>query len=97
MRTASRYRETSRRTHLAKSVATETATGVGKRQRLFLKDGPRLGHIRVELLDDSVILLFHDAAAQLEREGQAAVVESKILGQQCETLDAFILCEIGRK
>ena len=49
---------------------------------------------RIELVDYVAIFFLYDAALQLERVGESAVVEGEILGKQCKTLDGFPLREM---
>ena len=62
-----------------------------RNENLFLEDGTRLGNVGVELLDDVAILLFDNAALQLERVSKAAIIESKILRKQGKAFDRLIL------
>src|SRR5215472_4490861 len=63
--------------------------------RLLLEHGTWLGDVGVQGLDDAAILLFHHSALELKRKGEGAIVKRKILGKQRETLDGFILREMG--
>ena len=56
------------------------------------RDG--IGGFGVELVDDFAVVLFDDAALELEGKGEAAVVEGEILGENSKALDGFVLREM---
>ena len=49
---------------------------------LVLQNGAGVGYVGVELRDHVAIFLFNDAAFELHGEGQAAVVEGEVVGEQ---------------
>src|SRR4029077_4927288 len=51
---------------------------------LLLKNGAGLGDVGVQGFDDGGVLLLDDAALELEGEGEAAVVERKVFGEERE-------------
>ena len=59
-----------------------------------MDDGAGFGYVGVEFVDEIVILLFDDAAFELHGEGEAAVGEGEILGEEGEPLDGFVLGEV---
>jgi hypothetical protein len=61
---------------------------------LFLEEGAGLGDVGVKRFDDIEVFLFDDAAFEFEGKGEAAVVESEILGEKSEALDGFVLGEV---
>jgi hypothetical protein len=63
----------------------------------FLQDGAGFGDVGVEGFDEGGILLFDDAALELEGKGEATVVKSKIFGEKSEALDGFVLREVNRE
>ena len=62
-----------------------------------LKEGTWFSDVSVEGFDDVAVLLLDDPALELEGEGEAAVIESEIIGEKSEALDGFVLGEIGRE
>src|SRR5262249_46789065 len=56
-----------------------------------------LRNVSVERFDDFLELLFYNAALELHRERQRAVVEGEIVGQERETLDGLVLREMRSK
>jgi len=48
------------------------------------------GDVGVKGFDDGAELLFDDAALELEREGEAAVIEREIFGSRANRLDVRI-------
>ena len=84
-----------------KSTCTKGQRAVASRpsvqennSRLILEDGAGFGDIGVKRFDDGGVLLFDNAALELEGEGKAAVVESKIFGEKSEAFDGFVLREL---
>src|SRR6266404_5368035 len=67
---------------------------IGCVRLLVLNDRPGFGDVCVKGFDDGGVLLFDDAALELEGEGEAAVIESKIFGEKSEALDGFVLREM---
>ncbi len=63
----------------------------------ILKEGAWFSDVSVEGFDNVAVLVFDDAALELEGEGEAAVVKSEIIGEKSEALDGFVLGEIGRE
>ena len=61
---------------------------------LFLKNRAGLGEVGVKGFDDVGVLLFDNAALDLKGEGEAAVVEGEILGENSKALDGFVLREM---
>jgi len=59
-----------------------------------LEDRAGFSDVGVKGFDDGGILLFDNAALELEGESEAAVVKSKILGEKREALDGFVLREM---
>src|SRR6266849_2080909 len=84
-----------------KSTCTKGQRAVASRpsvqennSRLILEDGAGFGDVSVKRFDDGGVLLFDNAALDLERESEAAVVESKIFGEKSEAFDGFVLREM---
>src|SRR5258708_6525675 len=63
----------------------------------FPEDGAGVGDISVKRFNLLAILFFDDAALELERESEAAVIESEIVGKKREAFDGFVLREMGGK
>jgi hypothetical protein len=61
---------------------------------LVLKNWAGFGDVGVKRFDDGGVLLLDNAALELEGEGEAAIVESKILGEKSEAFDGFVLREM---
>src|SRR5579863_2644241 len=61
---------------------------------LVLEDGAGFGDVGVQVLDDIVKLGLHDAAAKLQGEGEAPVVEGEVLRKQREALDGLVLRQV---
>src|SRR5499433_1848788 len=62
-----------------------------------LDDRTGLGHVRVQGLNDVVVLLFDHATLELHGEGERAVVEREIARKQSKTLDGFELRKMRRE
>ena len=58
---------------------------------LFLDLGTRLRGAGVKAIDHVVISFLHHTSLKLHREGESAIVEGEIFGQQCESLDGLVL------
>src|SRR6266851_6026216 len=62
-----------------------------KHQNSFLQNRAGFGDVSVKGFDDAGVLLLDDAALELEREGEGAIVESEIFRKKSEALDGFVL------
>ena len=59
------------------------------------EDGAGFGYVGVEFVDEVGVLLLDYAAFEFHGEGEAAAVEGEIAGEKGESLDGFVLGEVG--
>src|SRR6266849_3360414 len=81
----------------ARSSLEDAAAHEGPLRQSLLEDGAGLGDVGVKRFNDVAVFLFDNAALEFEGEGEAAIINSKIFGEQREALDAFILRQMGRE